>query len=106
MLYDCEQICSMIASMNPFRYSEPVPVEDLINRDDETQKLLRRADESNNSRIVAPRRFGKTSLLRRVMHETRNVGWATVYVDFFGVLTLADISQRIERAYAEQLEGR
>jgi hypothetical protein len=96
----------MIESMNPFRYSEPVPVADLINRDTEASELLARADEGNNSRLVAPRRFGKTSLLRRVMHDAEGAGWATVYVDFFGVLTLADISQRIERAYAEQLQGR
>jgi uncharacterized protein len=92
--------------MNPFRYSEPVPVEDLMNRDIEARELLERATEGNNSRLVAPRRFGKTSLLRRVMHDAEREGWATVYVDFFGVLTLADISQRIERAYAEQLQGR
>lgn len=96
----------MIASMNPFRYSEPVPVEDLMNRDAEAKELLERAEEGNNSRLVAPRRFGKTSLLRRVMYDAERVGWATVYVDFFGVLTLADISQRLERAYAEQLQGR
>ncbi len=92
--------------MNPFRYSEPVPVEDLIDRDPEARELLERADEGNNSRLVAPRRYGKTSLLRRVMHDAEREEWATVYVDFFGVLTLADISQRIERAYAEQLQGR
>ncbi len=92
--------------MNPFRYSEPVPAEELMNRDGEAQELLERAVEGNNSRLVAPRRFGKTSLLRRVAHDAEMEGWATVYVDFFGVLTLADISQRIERAYAEQLQGR
>ena len=96
----------MLASMNPFRYSEPVPVEDLIDRDPEAAELLERADEGNNSRLVAPRRYGKTSLLRRVMHDAEREGWATVYVDFFGVLTLADISQRIERAYADSLQGR
>lgn len=90
---------------NPFRYSEPVPVEELLDRDRETDELLRRAEEGNNSRLVAPRRYGKTSLLRRVLHDAQAHGWATVYVDFFGVLTLADIAQRIERAYAEQLEG-
>jgi hypothetical protein len=92
--------------MNPFRYSEPVPLEDLINREGEARELLERATEGNNSRLVAPRRFGKTSLLRRVAHDAEQEGWATVYVDFFGVLTLADIAQRIERAYAEQLQGR
>ncbi len=106
MLVICERICSSIASVNPFRYSEPVPVEDLIDRDAEADELLRRADEGNNSRLVAPRRFGKTSLLRRVIHDADQAGWATVYVDFFGVLTLADIAQRIERAYADQLRGR
>src|SRR5438270_4815390 len=67
---------------------------------------MARAEEGNNSRLVAPRRFGKTSLLRRVMYDADKAGWATVYVDFFGVLTLADIAERIERAYAEQLQGR
>lgn len=38
--------------------------------------------------------------------EARDEGWAAVYVDFFGVLTLADVAARIESAYSEQLEGR
>jgi uncharacterized protein len=92
--------------MNPFRYSEPLPVAELLGRDQEADQLLRRATEGNNSRLVAPRRYGKTSLLRRLLHDADNEGWATVYVDFFGVLTLTDIAERIERAYAEQLDGR
>lgn len=91
--------------MNPFHYTGPVPVEELIDRDGEAERLLARAEEANNSRVVAPRRFGKTSLLRRVIHDADRIGWAAVYVDFFGVLTLADIAQRIERAYAQQLQG-
>jgi hypothetical protein len=91
---------------NPFRYSEPVPVDELIDRDSEATILLERAGEGNNSRLVGPRRFGKTSLLRRALHDVEREGWAAVYVDFFGVLTLTDIAQRIERAYAEQLSGR
>jgi hypothetical protein len=91
---------------NPFRYSLPVPVADLVDREDEAELLLGRASEGNNSRLVAPRRFGKTSLLRRTLHDAGRRGWAAVYVDFFGVLTLDDIAQRIERAYAEQLSGR
>ncbi|MGH9106751.1 MAG: AAA family ATPase [Acidimicrobiales bacterium] len=83
-----------------------MPVEELIDRDSEAERLVARAEEGNNSRLVAPRRFGKTSLLRRVLRDADRTGWATVYVDFFGVLTLADISQRIERAYGDQLRGR
>jgi len=92
--------------VNPFRYSEPVPPEELLDRDAEAAELLERAEDGNNSRLVAPRRYGKTSLLRRLIRDARAVGWNAVYVDFFGVLTAADIAERIERAYGAQLEGR
>lgn len=95
----------MKESRNPFRFSEPVPAEDLLDREDETRLLLKRAEGGNNSRLVAPRRYGKTSLLNRVVEDARRAGWNAVYVDFFGVLTLDDIAQRIERAYVEQLQG-
>jgi hypothetical protein len=96
----------MIASRNPFRYSEPVPAEELLDRNEEAAALLDSATGSHNSRLVAPRRYGKTSLLDRVAHDARRAGWAAVYVDFFGVLTLDDIAQRIERAYAAELQGK
>jgi uncharacterized protein len=91
--------------VNPFRYTEPVPPAELIDRDREAEALLRTAVAGNNSRLIAPRRFGKTSLLQRVIDDARKEGWAAVYVDFFGVLTLGDVAARIERAYAGQLEG-
>jgi hypothetical protein len=96
----------MDESRNPFRFSEPVPAEELLDREDEARLLLERARGGNNSRLVAPRRYGKTSLLARVVEDARRAGWAAVYVDFFGVLTLDDIARRIERAYSEQLRGR
>jgi G3E family GTPase len=45
---------------------------------------------------VAPRRYSKTSLARRVLEEVEDdrVG---VYVNFFGVLTVDDIAERFER---------
>ena len=99
-------MCSMEESRNPFRFSEPVPADELLDRDEEARALLERAKGGNNSRLVAPRRYGKTSLLTRVIEDARRDGWAAVYIDFFGVLTLDDIARRIERAYSEQLRGR
>lgn len=92
--------------MNPFRYTDPVSKAGLIGRNCEADELLETAVEGNNSRLVAPRRYGKTSLLMRVADDARKAGWIAVYVDFFGVLTLADIAQRIERAYEQQLDSR
>ena len=67
--------------VNPFRYSGPVGSRDLIGRDLETEQLQRTAEEGNNSRLVAPRRYGKTSVLRRLTDEVRTDGWEAVYVD-------------------------
>ena len=63
---------------NPFRYSEPVPADELLDRDGEAHTLLERATGGNNSRLVAPRRYGKTSLLSRVAQDARSEGWAAV----------------------------
>jgi hypothetical protein len=92
--------------MNPFRYSSPVGGEDLIDRDREAEELLAGAAEGNNSRLVAPRRYGKTSLLRRVLADGDRAGWLGVYVDFFGVVSLADVGERIERAYTHVFQGK
>ncbi len=92
--------------MNPFEYSNPVGADALIDRDTETKTLVDRAIDGHNSRLVAPRRYGKTSLLGRVGNELAKEGFAYVYVNFFGVLTAADIAQRIELAYSQQLTGR
>jgi hypothetical protein len=98
----------MIQSMlpvNPFRHTAPVGIDDLIDRDGETDLLLATAREGNHARVVAPRRYGKTSLLRRVIGEAEADGWTGVYVDFFGVLTLGDVADRVERAYLASLTG-
>ena len=91
--------------MNPFRYSGPVPPEEVVDREAEVAQMLDTAESANNVRLLAPREYGKTSLLGRVLAGADKQGWATVYVDFFGVLTLADIARRIEAAYSDQLEG-
>jgi hypothetical protein len=93
------------AVVNPFLYTEPVAPDELVDRDAEAGMLVRTAVEGNNSRLVAPRRYGKTSLLRRAAADLPR-GWVSVYVDFFGVLTVDDVAERIERAYATQLSGR
>jgi uncharacterized protein len=91
--------------MNPFRHTGPVEPEDVIDRDDELKRLLDSAESANNSRVLAPREYGKTSLLKKLVYLADLEGWETVYVDFFGIVTLADAADRIERAYRDQLQG-
>ncbi len=42
--------------------------------------MLSTAESANATRLVAPREYGKTSLLRRALFEAESQGWVTVYV--------------------------
>jgi uncharacterized protein len=90
--------------LNPFRFSGPLPPEDMIDRDREADDLLALAQGGHSFRLVGPRRYGKTTLLRRVLESAERHGMATVLVDLQDVLTVAEIVVRIERGY-ERLKG-
>jgi hypothetical protein len=96
----------VITDTNPFFYSRPIGPEDIIDRDEETAKLLQWAVGGHYVRLYAPRKFGKTSLLGRVLADgASKEGLIPVMVDLYGVLSVADVTIRIERAYAAQLKG-
>src|SRR5580693_7073219 len=91
---------------SPFIYEEPVEPPDLLaDRAEELALLKDRASETRNSRLEGPRRYGKTSLLKAALAAAENDGFVPIYVNFLGVLTVADVAERIERAYREQLDG-
>jgi uncharacterized protein len=77
----------------------------MIDRDEEARELGDLAAGGHSVRLVAPRRYGKTSLLGRILHDAAAEGMPTAHVDLLGVLTLAGIVTRIERAYADSLRG-
>jgi uncharacterized protein len=90
--------------LNPFRFSGPLPPEEMIDRDPEADDLLALAAGGHSFRLVGPRRYGKTTLLRRVLETAGREGMATVLVDLQDVLSIAEIVVRIERAY-DRLKG-
>src|SRR5215207_8012109 len=97
----------METDLNPFVYSRPIAPDEVIDRDAETAKRLALAAGGHYVRLYAPRKFGKTSLLRRVLRDAeREEGMVPVLVDLYGVLSLADVAVRVERAYARELKGR
>jgi uncharacterized protein len=97
----------VITDVNPFVYSHPIAPEDVIDRDNETRRLLTAAVGGHYVRLYAPRKYGKTSLLRRVLREAeRHEQMIPVLVDLYGVLSIADVAIRFERAYARQLKGK
>ena len=96
----------MIEDVNPFVYSRPVPPEDVVDRDEEVAELLRSAVGGHYVRLYAPRKYGKTSLLTRALHDGgRSEGLIGVLVDLYRVSSIADVTVRLERAYARHLRG-
>src|SRR5579875_3466002 len=93
-----------LRDVNPFRFSGPLSPEQMIDRDPEADDLLALADGGHSFRLVGPRRYGKTTLLRRVLDAAQREGTVTVLVDLQDVLSIAEIVVRIERAY-ERLKG-
>lgn len=85
--------------LNPFVFSRPLAAEDLIDRLPEAEQLLALAEGGHATRLSAPRRYGKTSLLRKVGRHAEDIGFNYVEVDFYGVLSQADVAVRLEKAY-------
>ncbi len=90
---------------NPFRIAGELLRNEMIDRDAEAARLLALASGGHAARLVAPRRYGKTSLLRRVLTDASDSEWATALVDLEGVLSLSSVVVRIERAYDRSLRG-
>jgi hypothetical protein len=76
----------------------------MIDRDPEADELLALAEGGHSFRLVGPRRYGKTTLLRRVLEAAEREKIATVLVDLQDVLSIGEIVVRIERGY-DRLKG-
>jgi uncharacterized protein len=85
--------------LNPFVFDRPLPPDQLIDRNEEAERLLQLAEGGHASRLSAPRRYGKTSLLRRVGRDAELAGINYIEVDFYGALSVSDVVGRMEEAY-------
>jgi hypothetical protein len=91
---------------NPFVYSRPLSPEEIIDRDEESETLLKLAIGGHYVRLFAPRKYGKTSLLRRALRDAEDrEGLTPVLVDLYRASSIADVTVRFERAYSKQLKG-
>src|SRR6056297_1064509 len=74
---------------------KPVTGRDLIGRDEEITTILHLLKAGQSVVVIAPRRFGKTSLMFEVLRKIKQEKWFTCYVDLFSVPTLLALSERI-----------
>ncbi|MGH9000351.1 MAG: hypothetical protein ACRDY7_13290, partial [Acidimicrobiia bacterium] len=92
--------------MSPFVFEGPAPPSDVIGRDEIIAALWSRAVGGRFVLLLAPRRFGKTSVvhrLRRDAEDTKEL--AVVLVDLLGVQTIADVVARFRPAWSDLADG-
>lgn len=88
---------------NPF-YTRELPLNaPFCNRVKELNELTRHAQNKMNIVLFSPRRYGKTSLIKRVLSRLSKSGTITVYADMYGVTSQEDIADRIAKAIYEKV---
>jgi AAA+ ATPase superfamily predicted ATPase len=85
-------------SKNPFVLSVILPDAPFCDRAKEIDQLVSYALAGTNVVVFSPRRYGKTSLVRRVQSVLSPRGIFTLYTDFFGVASIEDVAARIAKS--------
>lgn len=70
---------------NPFRYGIAVDEPYFIDREQEMRDFTKWLKSGQSLVVYSPRRYGKTSLILKVLKNLRKEGYNTVYIDFFKV---------------------
>lgn len=92
---------------SPFVYDGPIPPALLIGREHEAATLRAWARAGRFVALTAPRRYGKTSLVGKVAVDAEQQDQVAVVVaDLYDVASTADLTIRLERAWAAHTPGR
>ncbi|GHV87770.1 ATPase [Spirochaetia bacterium] len=88
--------------MNPFKYGTVVHGGDFFDRKEECSRIVETLSGGNNIVLYAPRRFGKTSLVFKVMEQLEKKNITCVYFDFMTVYS----PEAFVRLYAKALSAK
>ncbi len=88
---------------NPFHYGGVVTGEDFCNRQKEVSELTRIIENSQKVFVYSERRFGKTSLVQRVLDQLPRKAYLSVYVDLWSTDGEAAFVSAVARAITESM---
>src|SRR4030043_698223 len=83
---------------NPFYLQEVAVDAPFCNRKRELKELHAYAEGKANVVLFSPRRYGKTSLAKRIQKTLSNKGAVALFADFFGVASVDDVASRLAKA--------
>ena len=91
---------------NPFYYGQEVGEEHFTDREQEIKDLLSDLKRGQNVIIFSPRRYGKTSLLKRVFSILEKHGILLFYIDLYAATTKRKFIDIYARAVANGTRGK
>lgn len=68
---------------NPFKYGTVVSGNDFADRQKELKELAAKLQETVRIFLLAPRRYGKTSLIKNVLKRLKRKGFLVAYIDLY-----------------------
>jgi len=86
---------------NPFKYGSVVDKDAFCNRKEEIDQLKSYIYDSHSVWLYSPRRYGKTSLIKKVFHDMHDV--KTIYVDLYNIKNTNDFCKRYAKLIANEL---
>lgn len=79
----------------------PESGENFIGREKEIDFMVEQIRLGQNVLLTAPRRFGKTTLVREIISRLKKTNFYTAYIDIFPVTTINHLSSEIAEAVLE-----
>ena len=86
---------------NPFKFGSVVSGDYFYNRTEELNRIKQTLAGGNNITLYAPRRYGKSSLVKKALVELEKQGFITIYVDFMSVYSREIFIKNYSKAIAE-----
>ncbi len=83
---------------NPFTLKEISSDDAFCDREKEQRDLIKFAKAASNTLLYSPRRYGKTSLVKRVQSRLAENHTITAYCDLFGVSSVEEIAGKIAKS--------
>jgi len=82
---------------NPFKFGKIVYDKHFYNRKKELRKIISTLSSGNNIALYAPRRYGKSSLIAKALHELEKEGYICVHFDFMSVYSQKTFIEQYSR---------
>ena len=85
---------------SPFPYHGPLRPEDVAGREALVIDLAQRIADRRLTALLGPRRYGKTSVLKRVASDLSDVGPEAIWIDLYELNSMADLAGAVDRGLA------